>query len=75
SMPMHNIPVRLSETPGGFARPAPDLGADNAAILDELGAEPAPLPGHTLIAYPESPERDDRRRNHPKSESRDQTKG
>jgi len=36
-MPMHNILPRLSATPGGFFRPAPDLGADGGAILSEIG--------------------------------------
>ncbi|WP_404406548.1 CaiB/BaiF CoA transferase family protein [Pelagibacterium halotolerans] len=41
AMPMHNVVPRLSETPGGFYRPAPELGADGEAILSEagLGAE------------------------------------
>lgn len=39
TMPMHNIPVRLSETPGALARPAPELGADSDAILAQLGLD------------------------------------
>jgi crotonobetainyl-CoA:carnitine CoA-transferase CaiB-like acyl-CoA transferase len=39
SLPMHNIPVRLSETPGVLARPAPALGADTADVLDGLGID------------------------------------
>lgn len=35
-LPMHNIPARLSETPGVLARPAPELGADNEAVLGML---------------------------------------
>ncbi len=35
-MPMHNVVPRLSETPGGFKRPAPKLGEHNAEILGEL---------------------------------------
>jgi crotonobetainyl-CoA:carnitine CoA-transferase CaiB-like acyl-CoA transferase len=40
ALPMHNIAVRLSETPGILARPAPDLGADNEAVLGLLGIGP-----------------------------------
>src|SRR5690606_22288799 len=40
SLPMHNIVPRLSQTPGGFFRPAPDLGADGEAILAEVGLDP-----------------------------------
>lgn len=40
ALPMHNIPVRFSATPGALARPAPALGADNEAILDELDRGP-----------------------------------
>jgi crotonobetainyl-CoA:carnitine CoA-transferase CaiB-like acyl-CoA transferase len=36
-MPMHNVLPRLSETPGGFFRPAPEPGADGVAILAEVG--------------------------------------
>ena len=43
SLPMHNIPVRLSETPGVLARPAPELGANNAEILGPLGIDQAAL--------------------------------
>jgi len=39
ALPMHNIPVRLSETPGVLARPAPELGADNADVLGLLGLD------------------------------------
>ncbi len=35
--PMHNIHPYLSGTPGTFRRPAPALGADSAAVLDEAG--------------------------------------
>lgn len=41
SLPMHNIVPRLSQTPGGFFRPAPELGADGEAILAEIGLAPA----------------------------------
>ena len=34
---MHNITPRLSGTPGGFARPAPDLGQHNAEVLGRIG--------------------------------------
>ncbi|MCD7058937.1 CaiB/BaiF CoA transferase family protein [Pelagibacterium xiamenense] len=37
AMPMHNIVPRLSQTPGGFYRPAPELGADGEAVLAEAG--------------------------------------
>ena len=40
ALPMHNIVPRLSQTPGGFFRPAPDLGADGEAILTEAGLDP-----------------------------------
>jgi crotonobetainyl-CoA:carnitine CoA-transferase CaiB-like acyl-CoA transferase len=40
SLPMHNIVPRLSQTPGGFFRPAPELGADGEAILSEAGLDP-----------------------------------
>lgn len=40
TLPMHNIVPRLSQTPGGFFRPAPDLGADGGAILAEAGLDP-----------------------------------
>jgi crotonobetainyl-CoA:carnitine CoA-transferase CaiB-like acyl-CoA transferase len=36
SLPMHNIVPRLSESPGGFRRPAPHLGQHTAEILAEL---------------------------------------
>lgn len=36
SLPMHNIVPRLSETPGGFRRPAPKLGEHTQDILNEL---------------------------------------
>ena len=36
-VPMHNIVPRLSESPGGFRRPAPSLGQHTREILDELG--------------------------------------
>jgi crotonobetainyl-CoA:carnitine CoA-transferase CaiB-like acyl-CoA transferase len=42
-MPMHNVVPRLSETPGGFKRPAPKLGEHNAEILGELGYDAAGL--------------------------------
>lgn len=34
---MHNIIPRLSQTPGGFRRPAPALGADTQKVLSEAG--------------------------------------
>jgi len=36
SVPMHNIIPRLSSSPGGFRRPAPELGEHNDAILAEI---------------------------------------
>ncbi len=36
SIPMHNIVPRLSDSPGGFRRPAPELGEHSAEILAEL---------------------------------------
>jgi len=38
-LPMHNIVPRLMRTPGGFTRPAPDLGADTSDIRAELAAK------------------------------------
>lgn len=38
--PMHNIVPRLSETPGVFRHPAPQLGADTKEILAEAGLSP-----------------------------------
>ncbi len=35
--PHHNIPPRLSETPGSFRRPAPKLGEHTTALLREAG--------------------------------------
>ena len=37
TLPMHNILPRLSETPGVWQRPAPELGEHTAEILDSLG--------------------------------------
>ncbi len=34
------VPTRLSRTPGRVAGPAPELGADTAAVLEELGLNP-----------------------------------
>jgi formyl-CoA transferase len=36
-LPMHNIPVRLSETPGSIRTPAPSRGEHSGALLKELG--------------------------------------
>ncbi len=40
SVPMHNIVPRLAATPGGFRRPAPELGEHTAEILAELDRLP-----------------------------------
>ncbi|MGH7080327.1 MAG: CoA transferase, partial [Acetobacteraceae bacterium] len=40
-LPMHNVAMRLSATPGALARPAPELGADNDAVLGALGVTAA----------------------------------
>ncbi|PIW26098.1 MAG: CoA transferase [Rhodospirillales bacterium CG15_BIG_FIL_POST_REV_8_21_14_020_66_15] len=36
-LPMHNIPVRLSRTPGAIRTPAPAIGEHSAALLEDLG--------------------------------------
>jgi crotonobetainyl-CoA:carnitine CoA-transferase CaiB-like acyl-CoA transferase len=38
-LPTHNIVPRLSKTPGVIRTPAPALGADTAALLEELGID------------------------------------
>jgi CoA:oxalate CoA-transferase len=38
---MVNIPIRLSETPGGLRRPAPLLGQHTEEVLGELGYDTA----------------------------------
>ncbi len=38
---MFNVPVRLSETPGGLRRPAPLLGQHTSEVLGELGYDAA----------------------------------
>jgi crotonobetainyl-CoA:carnitine CoA-transferase CaiB-like acyl-CoA transferase len=37
---MTGFPVKLSRTPAGIQRPAPDLGADTKEILDKLDSQP-----------------------------------
>jgi len=37
TVPMHNVVPRLSETPGGWRKPAPELGEHTDAILTEAG--------------------------------------
>ncbi|MEQ9642870.1 MAG: CaiB/BaiF CoA-transferase family protein [Alphaproteobacteria bacterium] len=41
SLPIHNLPVRLTGTPGAIRRPAPILGQHNAELLQELGVDEA----------------------------------
>lgn len=43
SLPMHNVFPRLSQTPGGFRRPAPEVGEHTAEILAEIGMKPEDL--------------------------------
>ena len=43
STPMHDVPVRLSRTPGAIRRAAPKLGQHNAEILGEVGVDAAAL--------------------------------
>ncbi|MCF3947251.1 CaiB/BaiF CoA transferase family protein [Acidiphilium iwatense] len=43
SLPMHNIPVRLSETPGALTRPAPELGADTEDVLALIETDTAAI--------------------------------
>jgi crotonobetainyl-CoA:carnitine CoA-transferase CaiB-like acyl-CoA transferase len=45
SLPMHNVPARLSETPGRIRRPAPDLGQHNEEIYAEVGLSADDLAG------------------------------
>jgi crotonobetainyl-CoA:carnitine CoA-transferase CaiB-like acyl-CoA transferase len=40
---MHNVIPRLSETPGGFRLPAPELGEHTEALLEEQGIDAAYL--------------------------------
>lgn len=45
SLPVHNVVPRLSETPGTFRRPAPELGEHTAEVLGEAGIDPATVLG------------------------------
>jgi crotonobetainyl-CoA:carnitine CoA-transferase CaiB-like acyl-CoA transferase len=40
ALPMHNVVPRLTGSPGGFRRPAPELGEHTDAILAELDRLP-----------------------------------
>ena len=37
SLPTNGVPVRMSDTPGGYFRPAPHLGQHNGEALREAG--------------------------------------
>jgi crotonobetainyl-CoA:carnitine CoA-transferase CaiB-like acyl-CoA transferase len=39
TIPMHAIIPRLSETPGAFRRPAPELGEHTAEVLGRIGVD------------------------------------
>jgi crotonobetainyl-CoA:carnitine CoA-transferase CaiB-like acyl-CoA transferase len=41
------VPTWFSRTPGRVAGPAPELGADTAAVLDEIGMSSPPQAGGT----------------------------
>lgn len=43
SLPIHNLPVRLTGTPGAIRRPAPGLGEHNGELLGELGMDAAEI--------------------------------
>jgi crotonobetainyl-CoA:carnitine CoA-transferase CaiB-like acyl-CoA transferase len=43
TLPMHNILPRLSETPGVWRRPAPELGEHTTEVLEEAGIDPASI--------------------------------
>jgi crotonobetainyl-CoA:carnitine CoA-transferase CaiB-like acyl-CoA transferase len=45
SLPVHNVVPRLSDTPGTFRRPAPELGEHTAEVLAEAGIDSATLTG------------------------------
>jgi crotonobetainyl-CoA:carnitine CoA-transferase CaiB-like acyl-CoA transferase len=45
TLPTHNILPRLSETPGTFRRPAPELGEHTAEVMTEAGLDPATVLG------------------------------
>jgi crotonobetainyl-CoA:carnitine CoA-transferase CaiB-like acyl-CoA transferase len=42
-LPMHNILPRLSETPGVWRRPAPEIGEHNNEVLAEAGLNPGQI--------------------------------
>ena len=42
-LPMHNVPVRLSETPGALRTPAPKRGEHSRGLLEELGYDDAAI--------------------------------
>ncbi len=47
TLPMHDIVPRLSQTPGTWRRPAPELGADTAELLAEAGLSPQDIAAAT----------------------------